>query len=259
MDHLPDELICCILRATDSVQAMIALADTCHAIRSVWNNNLSFVGHAVLRESVPSYNVARQFVVAEQHNKSEGDEILTNAILKRAQMAHLALKLFETNLVAPWGRTPFFSIHRTSAPYMSRTERSRFLQAYHILRLLVWYHQNESWKTHQWQILRDMSIHTIFHVRDVAAFVSNVYNMDYRTRWRRQDSHVQLETERAWARVDAQEKAWWEDADATIGAILFGNEEMRSKMDKTVIGYPAGNPEGMFALFDECQNDIREI
>ena len=253
LTDLPGEIICDIFAATASIETALRLARTCRRLNNTWLTYRDTICMTLLPECLPAYDLAQS---AAQLRSSSRDhtkvETHTVSVLDQGREAGLSLLLFIEDFVKPWGKTGFFYPRRTAPPYLSKSERLRYLHAYQLTKSLILAAKSKEHHEFLTSMLQSLSAVTYFNVRDVAEWLANVVSHDYRTRWPRTDSGPFFE------RLSNEDIAWWRSADADIFEILFNHPAIAKRRDNFISGYPDLNPEGKFTLFDQCQEDIME-
>ena len=254
MTQLPPEILSQVFAATESIEAVLALSQTCKLLNSIWTLDKEPISKSVLPLSLPSFELAQNLVWLNRSTTDVDPEPAFNkSILSTAHEAALALTLFTENLAKPYGKTPFFFPRRVTPPYLLKTERLRFIHAYQTAKFLVVCPKESRYAELLTRALQQLSLHVYFHVRDTATWLSRITYHGYRHRWS-EDSSEEL-----YNLISLEAKEWWEDAAATIDELYHHHPAIEEKRALYACGYPEMNPEGIFTLFDQCQDEMVEI
>ena len=257
LTQLPGEIVCQIFAATNSIQTILTLTRTCRLFTEVWNINKESICRDVLPASLPSYSEARELAQIELEIQCVSGESVNTRVLNHAREAEYALKLFIENFVKPHGDNGrFFWPRRLQPPFMSKSERLRFVHAYHITKALVLCSSSPKHRQAQAYILQQIPVHPYFHVRDAARWLSSVCDDEYRNRWL--DRSPANHSEQLYSGVPPKTRSWWKMAHSKIDALFYEHPAISAKRETYGCACPEWNPEGIFTLFDHCQDEIVE-
>ncbi|KAL8792514.1 MAG: hypothetical protein Q9195_004884 [Heterodermia aff. obscurata] len=144
---LPAELLTLVYCHLPSFYDVFSLASTCHRLRQVWLNHVSTIYKHVARAAITCEKHAR-ILLANQGGPSPESEITMVSdvarMMQNMQAVDKAILQFESKIVRKIVRTRG---HRTEGhygpgarrhpPYLTRTERPRFIRSYYRLWALL--------------------------------------------------------------------------------------------------------------------------
>ncbi|KAG7001885.1 hypothetical protein G7Y79_00030g064180 [Physcia stellaris] len=140
--RFPVELVTVVFCHLPSFQDVFSLASTCHRVRDVWLENLATIYKCVARASITCEHHAR-ILLADQGGPAPDSEITSvrhvSQMLKNQNAIFKAIREFESQIVSRVKARG----HRTEdyygpgaqrhPPYLTRTERPRFIRSYYHL------------------------------------------------------------------------------------------------------------------------------
>lgn len=141
LSSLPVELLEGVYCPLPSFNDVFSLSSTCHQMRDVWLNNVATIYNRVARASIPCKRYARAFFADQGGPSLESGMISAKDVVKmlrNKRVLDAATQQFESEIV---GRVKARG-HRTEdyygagalqhPPYLTRTERTRFIRAYYL-------------------------------------------------------------------------------------------------------------------------------
>ena len=198
---------------------------------------------------------------------------LVARIFAYAREATHAVTLFGENFVKWHGRERFFWPKRREEPWMSHGERVRFLYAYHVTHLLAKASEllrqsegadetstvsdhcdgNSGDGRRVGEVLEGLTVQQYFHVKDVSRWLKLMCDYMYRQRY------GEMHVEALYRKVPMESrKTWWEEGEKRMEWVFENHTAMRERKGRFMCGYPEGNPEGLWTLFDGCQDEMVE-
>ncbi|CAF9934846.1 MAG: hypothetical protein HETSPECPRED_009379 [Heterodermia speciosa] len=137
---LPAELLILVYSRLPSFQDVFSLASTCHRLQDIWLKNIATIYKPVARAAIPCEKYAR-ILLADQGGPSPESEITTASdvarMIQNMQVVDQAIHQFESKIVskvrARGHRTEDYygAGARRHPPYLTRTERPRFIRSYY--------------------------------------------------------------------------------------------------------------------------------
>ena len=140
LSPLPAELLTVVYCHLPSFQDVFSLASSCHRLRDIWRNNVATIYKPVARACITCEHHARIFL-AHQGGPSPESEVTTVSdvarLMQNMQVVDAAILQFESKIVskvrARGHRTEDYygAGARRHPPYLTRTERPRFIRSYY--------------------------------------------------------------------------------------------------------------------------------
>ena len=140
---------------------------------------------------------------------------------------------------------------RVSPPYLAKSERQRFIHAYCIVHLLVLSCMDRNHEANLVTSLYSIQYDVYYHV---ARWLINVCDPDSRSRRTDHKPDPKSRSDILIAALAKTTQDWRLVADSTIMKLCHWHPSIMDERDDYVCGYPKWNPEGIFSLFDQCQD-----
>lgn len=170
----------------------------------------------------------------------------------------MALQLFIISFVKPWAsqNRRFFIPLRVKSPFLTPSERIRFIQAYHLTWTLVIGSQGDSDEELIDQIVTQTSAQTIDRIKNLVGWMADVQYTSYRERWSGFDTNdrAAVESNICWTKIPADTKEWW----ASAQQVYYSLPSIAAREAKVASVIPDYAPEGAFSWFDDYQSYVTE-
>ena len=197
---IPAELLIKIYGFLPSFTTAFALAATCHRLRRIWLENAAAIYPHLAARSIPCETHARQFL-ADQDRSVGQDPALSalgvRRIMRNAQIIEKAIKQFEEEIVCKVkskqnptktkkDNLKMLTVHFTAGglpsaqyygkgqghpPYLTRSERRRFIRTYYQLWGMLKLDHAESQKR-----LESMTVKQLYHLCEMCRLPQSIGN-----------------------------------------------------------------------------------
>lgn len=168
----PKELLTGIYYFLPSFSEVLALSSTCHWLRDCWLTDVTLIYHHIAPRTIPCERHARNFLVdphGTYKNPSmiSADDVLR--LIRNSRIVEKAISQFETQIVSRVKRDApeteeYYGAGVHHPPYLTRTERPRFIRSYYELWGLMRLRTAAEWQAK----LEPMTLKQLFHLYEMS-------------------------------------------------------------------------------------------
>ena len=284
LSSLPQELICQVFEAADSLQTVCALARVSSVFNDTWKLYTTSICHEVLSHSLSHFAEAQELaniqhrLAARPSRRPDGEGEIgeieeetreyKQPSLARAQRllanditVGRVCDFFIAEFITPDVTPASFSLQRIRPPYLSPAERARFERAYYLLWTCA---ISEGLDTHrvlhaqgrqrriQFELVATLSLRELWRMRQIADFANGAYNRRFRYR----HLHLAPQASRLFEQIELDVRDWWGQTRHMMKEHAFAELHRRGGSVPTGPGHL---PEGCVALFDEYQYCVEHL
>ncbi|KAJ5105831.1 hypothetical protein NUU61_003178 [Penicillium alfredii] len=177
LPSFPVELLIEIFGFLPSFPTVFALAATCHQLRRIWLENAVVIYPHLAARSIPCETHARQFLADQDFSVGRSSQLSALGVRRMIRNAHIiekAIQQFEKEVVCKvktggLPAAPFYGKGQGHPPFLTRSERRRFIRTYYQLWGMLKLDHAESQRR-----LESMTVKQLYHLCEMCRLPQSI-------------------------------------------------------------------------------------